>query len=79
MRVTLADDVKSVDDPVDVIAIDEALTRLAALNSRQSKIVELRYFAGLTEEEIAETLGISTRTVRRDWNVARAWLYRELQ
>ena len=79
VRVTLADDVKSVDDPVDVIAIDEALTRLAALNSRQSKIVELRYFAGLTEEEIAETLEISTRTVRRDWNVARAWLYRELQ
>ena len=76
---TLADDVKLVDDTADVVAIDEALTRLAALNSRQSRIVELRYFAGLTEEEIAETLNISTRTVRRDWNLARAWLFRELQ
>lgn len=79
VRVTLADDVKAVDDQADVIAIDEALTRLAALNARQSRIVELRYFAGLTEDEIAETLEISTRTVRRDWNLARAWLYRELQ
>ena len=79
VRVTLADDVKSVDDQADVVAIDEALTRLAALSPRQSRIVELRYFAGLTEEEVAETLEISTRTVRRDWNLARAWLYRELQ
>jgi RNA polymerase sigma factor (TIGR02999 family) len=79
VRVTLADDVKSAEDQADVVAIDEALTRLAALNARQSRIVELRYFAGLTEEEIAETLEISTRTVRRDWNLARAWLYRELQ
>jgi RNA polymerase sigma-70 factor, ECF subfamily len=79
VRVTLADDVKAVEDALDVVAIDEALTRLALLNARQSTIVELRYFAGLTEEEIAETLDISTRTVRRDWNLARAWLYRELK
>ena len=62
----------------DLIALDEALENLAKLNSRQSQIVELRYFGGLSEEEIAETLKISARTVRRDWNVARAWLYREL-
>ena len=79
VRVTLADDVKSVEDELDIVAIDEALTRLARMNSRQAKIVELRYFAGLTEDEIAETLDVSTRTVRRDWNLARAWLYRELQ
>ena len=79
VRVTLADDLKSVDDQIDVVAIDEALMRLAELNQRQSKIVELRYFGGLTEEEIADTLDVSTRTVRRDWNLARAWLYRELQ
>ena len=79
VRVTLADDVKAVEDQADVVAIDEALTRLAALNARQARIVELRYFAGLTEEEIAEALEISARTVRRDWNLARAWLYRELQ
>ena len=79
VRVTLADDVKIAEDQVDVVAIDQALTRLATLNPRQSRIVELRYFAGLTEEEIADTLDISARTVRRDWNLARAWLYRELQ
>lgn len=45
---------------------------------RQSRIVEMRYFGGMTEEEIGEALDISTRTVRRDWSVARAWLYREL-
>ena len=62
----------------DLIELDEALQTLAEMNPRQSQIVELRYFGGLSEEEIAETLNISTRTVRRDWNVARAWLYREL-
>jgi RNA polymerase sigma factor (sigma-70 family) len=48
------------------------------MNPRQSQIVELRYFGGLSEEEIAEALKISPRTVRRDWSLARAWLYREL-
>jgi RNA polymerase sigma factor (TIGR02999 family) len=62
----------------DLVALDEALQNLAKLSLRQSQIVELRYFGGLNEEEIAETLKISARTVRRDWNVARAWLFREL-
>ncbi len=61
-----------------LVALDEALQKLAKLSQRQSQIVELRYFGGLSEEEIAETLEISTRTVRRDWSLARAWLYREL-
>ena len=80
VQVTLADDLSSTDeDQVDVVAIDDALKRLALLNQRQCHIVELRYFGGLTEDEIAETLDISPRTVRRDWNLARAWLYRELK
>ncbi len=62
----------------DLVALDEALQKLEKLSRRQSQIVELRYFGGLSEEEIAETLEISTRTVRRDWSLARAWLYREL-
>ncbi|HEX9959862.1 MAG TPA: sigma-70 family RNA polymerase sigma factor [Pyrinomonadaceae bacterium] len=63
---------------MNLVELDEALQKLAKLSQRQSRIVELRYFGGLSEEEIAETLEISTRTVRRDWNLARAWLYREL-
>ena len=63
----------------DLAALDDALKILAGMNPRQSQIVELRYFGGLTEEEIAEHLEISVRTVRRDWSVARAWLYRELR
>ena len=62
----------------DLVALDEALKTLAELNKRQSQIVELRYFGGLSEEEIALALDISVRTVRRDWSVARAWLYREI-
>ena len=62
----------------DLLALDEALTRLQALNERQAQLVELRYFGGLSEEETAEALKISVRTVRRDWNFARVWLHREL-
>jgi RNA polymerase sigma-70 factor (ECF subfamily) len=62
----------------DVLALDEALNRLAKVDARCSQIVELRYFAGLTEEETAQFLGVSARTVKRDWRVARAWLYNEL-
>ncbi len=62
----------------DLIALDDALKSLAAMNPRQSQIVELRYFGGLSEEETAEALKVSVRTVRRDWSLARAWLYREL-
>lgn len=61
-----------------VLALDEALTRLEAIDKRQSQIVELRYFSGLTEEETAAALGIGLRTVKREWSVARAWLYAEL-
>jgi RNA polymerase sigma-70 factor (ECF subfamily) len=64
-----------VGDPEELLAIDEVLTQLELLDSRQSAIVELRYFGGHTEEEIAELLGVSVRTVKRDWSVARAWLY----
>lgn len=60
------------------VALDEALGRLAELNERQSKIVEMRFFGGMSDEEIAKVLGVSTRTVLRDWKTARLWLYREL-
>lgn len=62
----------------DVLALDEALTRLEAIDKRQSQIVELRYFSGLTEEETATVMGIGLRTVKREWAVARAWLHAEL-
>ena len=61
-----------------ILALDEALTRFSRLAPRQAKVVELRYFGGLSEEEIVEALKISPRTVRRDWDLARAWLLREL-
>ena len=63
----------------ELLIIDEALTRLAEWDPRQSRIVELRFFGGLTVEETAKTLGISPKTVKRDWSVARAWLEGELR
>jgi len=63
---------------LDVVALDEALSRLAQIDEQQSRVVELRYFSGLTVEETAEVMGISKATVKRDWSVAKAWLYREL-
>jgi RNA polymerase sigma-70 factor (ECF subfamily) len=63
----------------ELLAIDEAMQRLAKLDPRQSKIVEMRFFGGLTVEETAEALGISPITVKRDWSLARAWLYGELE
>ena len=63
---------------VDVLALDTALEKLAALDPQQAKIVELRYFGGLTVEEVAEALDISPATVKRHWTVARAWLHKEL-
>jgi RNA polymerase sigma factor (TIGR02999 family) len=60
---------------VELIALEEALQRLAALDERKSKVVELKFFGGLTIEEIAEVLGISGATVEREWSFARAWLY----
>jgi RNA polymerase sigma factor (TIGR02999 family) len=62
----------------ELMALDEALSRLEAALPRQSRIVELRYFGGLTVEETAEVLGIAPKTVKRDWSVARVWLYREI-
>ena len=64
--------------PVDLIALDEALENLAALDARKVKVVELKFFAGLTVEEIAEVLNVSADTVARDWRMARTWLLREL-
>ena len=61
-----------------LVAIDEALTRLEELDQRQAKVVELRFFGGLSVEETAEALGISAPTVKREWAMAKAWLYREL-
>jgi RNA polymerase sigma factor (TIGR02999 family) len=78
-RVTLDDDMAAVTGPsIDVLEVDSALQRLAALDERQSRVVELRFFGGLSVEETAQVLGVGTATVKRDWNVARAWLHREL-
>jgi RNA polymerase sigma factor (TIGR02999 family) len=63
---------------VDLVALDEALEKLAKIDARRSRIVELRFFGGLSEEETAHVLGISARTVKRDWRVAKAWLYNEV-
>lgn len=63
---------------VDVMALDDALKGLAALDSRQSRIVELRFFSGLSTEEIASVLGISTATVKREWATAKVWLHHEI-
>jgi RNA polymerase sigma factor (TIGR02999 family) len=70
----VADDKKG----VDLMALDEALTRLAAMDEQQARVVELRYFGGLSLEETAEALHVSRATVARDWDVAKAWLRREL-
>ena len=79
-QVTLdaAGDVASPADAVDVVALDEALTRLATHDERKARVVELRYFVGLSIEETAEALESSPATVKREWTAARAWLRREL-
>jgi RNA polymerase sigma-70 factor, ECF subfamily len=68
----------SLDRSEELLAVDEALRRLAGLDPRQAQIVEMRFFAGLSEEEIAKVLEISPRTVKRDWKMAKAWLQSEL-
>jgi len=65
--------------PDQFLALDSALTRLAALDARQSRIVEMRFFAGMSVEETADALKISERTVKREWKLAKAWLYGELR
>jgi RNA polymerase sigma-70 factor, ECF subfamily len=64
--------------PADLVALDDALKTLATLDPRHSRVVELRFFGGLSHEEAAHVLNVSVATVRRDWSVAKAWLYREL-
>jgi RNA polymerase sigma factor (TIGR02999 family) len=64
---------------IDVEALDRALDKLGAVDARQARIVELRYFSGMTVEEVAEVLSVSAGTVKRDWTVARAWLFAELR
>jgi RNA polymerase sigma factor (TIGR02999 family) len=63
----------------DLIALDDALTSLSAVDAQQSRVVELRFFGGLTIEETAEVLGVSPATVKREWRMARAWLQREIR
>ena len=63
---------------LDLLALDEALKRLAKMDEQQARIVELRYFGGLTIEETSEVMGIAPATIKRDWNLTKAWLYREL-
>jgi RNA polymerase sigma factor (TIGR02999 family) len=80
VRVTLDDRLAEVEGPqVDVLDLDEALTRLAALDPRKSQIAELRFFGGLSLEEVGHSLGLSVATVERDWRAARAWLYNALK
>jgi RNA polymerase sigma factor (TIGR02999 family) len=79
MITSLADDMPAPAPDLDVLALDDALERLAAIDPQQARVVELRYFAGLTIEEAAAALDISTGTVKREWVVAKAWLYRELR
>jgi len=79
-RVTLAGNEAATDGPkeIDVLALDEALERLAQFDSQQERIVELRYFGGLTIDETAEVVGISAATVVREWTIAKAWLRADL-
>jgi RNA polymerase sigma-70 factor, ECF subfamily len=79
-RVTLVGDEPAADSPqgIDVLALHESLLRIAAFNPRQERIVELRYFGGLTIEEAAEVMGISEATLVREWTIAKAWLRADL-
>jgi RNA polymerase sigma factor (TIGR02999 family) len=79
-KIAFADDMAAAASPgeFDPLALDEALTRLAALDERKAKVVELRFFSGLSVEEVAEVLGVSLTTIEGDWRMARAWLSRAL-
>ncbi len=74
----LTEDAAVAEPAVDVVALDEALGRLAAVDAQQARVVELRFFAGLSVGETAEAIGISSATVKRDWATAKLWLYNEL-
>lgn len=75
----LAIDLAEVGDQIDLLALDEALRKLESLNERQAKVVELRFFGGLSVPEIAEHLDVSVSTVEKDWRLARAWLRGQLE
>ena len=78
-RVSLTDTMLVAEERADtLLAVDEALVELARIDPRLSRVVECRFFAGLTEEETAEALGVTSRTVRRDWTKAKGWLLRTL-
>jgi len=80
IKVSLAEDMALAGPrELDLIALDVALDELAALDGQQSRIVEMRFFGGLSIEETAEVLGVAPATVKRDWNTAKAWLYRRMQ
>jgi RNA polymerase sigma factor (TIGR02999 family) len=80
VRVTFDEALTGGHDPAsELVILDEALDSLTALDSRKGKVVELRFFGGLSLDETAEALGVSTKTVMRDWDFAKAWLHRELQ
>ena len=77
-KITLSETVVFPQRDVNLIALDDALERLSELDGQQSRIVELRFFAGLTIEEAARALGVSAATVKREWTIAKAWLHREI-
>lgn len=80
LRVSLKEDMAATEQrEVDLIALDSALDELAALDPQQSRIVEMRFFGGLSVEETAEVLAVSPATVKREWSTAKAWLYRQMQ
>lgn len=79
-RITLTDEIAEAQTHgVDVLAVDAALTRLAQLDEQQARVVELRYFGGLSIHETSAALGVSEATIKRDWATARAWLQREMR
>jgi len=78
-RITLSSSMQDVGGQVDLLALDDALRKLEALDPRQARIVELRYFAGLSVDETAAALKVSARTVDGDWKMARAWLRQKLE
>lgn len=79
LRVTFAEELPAAARESEFVAIDEALTALASFDERKARMIELRFFGGLSVQETALVLGISEQTVHRDWRLARAWLARELQ
>lgn len=79
-RIEMQDDLAiSIERLEEIVSLDEALKSLESLSPRQGKVVELRYFGGLSVDQIASLLGVSPRSVKRDWSLARVWLFRELE